>query len=385
MHKENSVLIILEVLLLSLLITNIFFARIFNNVLIFLLLLLGIFIYGKLTYGKGRTKRKSSISTINNANMFTIVSCLLFMIIFYFLGIDKGFDINYSAIYRGYVSIFNILCSISIYIMIEFIRNIYVVEKSYKKLDKITNVLLTISFVLCDVLLSTKSLSFNGSVQLFNMIAIVIIGSIFKNITLNYINLKCGLKPCLIYILIMNIYIYFVPITPKINMFIEALLYIIFPYILLSVIKSIVEGKSMKEKFEGRKLKNIIPEVIITIIIISIIYLVSGEFTYSIKAIGSESMTGTINKGDAIIYKKYDINEYKIKEGDIIVYEHDGVTFIHRVKSMKTIDGVKSYITKGDANKYQDAWSITDQDIIGIYKVRILWIGYPAVFLSELM
>lgn len=384
MFKENSVLLALEISLLSMLITNIFIARVVNNVLI-LLVLIGIYVYGKLMYGKRKIKRKSSVNTINNAKIFTIVSCLLFMIIFFYLGKEKGYDVNYSAIYRGYIGVFSTLCSIAIYIIIELIRNIYIVEKSYKNIDKISNIFLFISFVLCDILLSTKSLSFNGSVQLFNMIAIVTIGSIFKNITLNYINEKCGLTTCLIYISIMNLYIYFVPIIPNINMFVEALLYLLFPYLLLSIIKSIVEGQTMKEKFESRKLKNTISEVIITIIILSIIYLVSGEFTYSIKAIATESMTGVINKGDAIIYKRYDIDAYKIKEGDIIVYDHDGVSFIHRVISIKTINGKRSYITKGDANKYQDAWNVTDDDVIGIYKTRILWVGYPAVFLSELM
>ena len=111
----------LEVLLLSLLITNIFISRIFNNVLV-LLLLIGIYVFGRVIYGKGRIKRKSSVNVINNANIFTIVSCILFMIIFYFLGKDRGYDINYSAIYRGYVSVFSTICSILIYIIIEFIR-----------------------------------------------------------------------------------------------------------------------------------------------------------------------------------------------------------------------------------------------------------------------
>jgi len=41
-------------------------------------------------------------------------------------------------------------------------------------------------------------------------------------------------------------------------------------------------------------------------------------------AVGSESMTGAINKGDAIIYEKYKKND-ALKEGEVIVFKKNDI------------------------------------------------------------
>ena len=44
-----------------------------------------------------------------------------------------------------------------------------------------------------------------------------------------------------------------------------------------------------------------------------------------------------------------------------------------------------TFKTKGDNNDEEDAWVVNKKDIIGITKVRIPLLGYPTVWLNELL
>jgi signal peptidase I len=57
---------------------------------------------------------------------------------------------------------------------------------------------------------------------------------------------------------------------------------------------------------------------------------------------------------------------------------------IHRIEKIKTIDGVRHIITKGDNNKEVDDWVVLDEDIIGLYKFKIPYIGYPTALIHKL-
>ena len=56
---------------------------------------------------------------------------------------------------------------------------------------------------------------------------------------------------------------------------------------------------------------------------------VSCRFRYGTLVIGTGSMTGTINKGDIIIYERYEKEELEI--GEIIVFKTENVFVIHRI------------------------------------------------------
>lgn len=86
--------------------------------------------------------------------------------------------------------------------------------------------------------------------------------------------------------------------------------------------------------------------------------------------------------GDTTIFVKYD--KQNIKTGDIIVFKKDGLQIIHRVIDKKDINGSIRYYTKGDANKDADNYYLTDEDIIGISKLRIKYIGYPSIWIKEM-
>lgn len=73
-------------------------------------------------------------------------------------------------------------------------------------------------------------------------------------------------------------------------------------------------SKKEKQLRTGVKIKDIIITSILAITAAGIIMLISCQFRYGILVIGSGSMTGTINKGDAIIYETLDKDEEIKKE-----------------------------------------------------------------------
>ena len=92
--------------------------------------------------------------------------------------------------------------------------------------------------------------------------------------------------------------------------------------------------KKEKQISKTTKTKDIIITSILAIIAAMLIMLVSCQFKYGVLVIGSESMTGAINKSDVIIYKTLDKGE-KIEIGDVIVLKQEGIRIIHRVIDKK--------------------------------------------------
>lgn len=125
-------------------------------------------------------------------------------------------------------------------------------------------------------------------------------------------------------------------------------------------------------------------ERILLVCVILVIFLVSGAFKYSISAIASDSMYPSLKKGDAIILEKADEKNLKTLKKDMIVaFEQDGKIVTHRILAIVEKDGIEYIVTKGDNNSRKDVQNKTKDDIIGIVRFRIPYIGYPSVEISE--
>ena len=111
--------------------------------------------------------------------------------------------------------------------------------------------------------------------------------------------------------------------------------------------------------------------------------LISCQFRFGAIVIATESMTGEINKGDMIIYEAY--KGQQIEEGQVIVFLHNDNQIIHRVARIETVGNETRYYTKGDANSAEDSGYRTDADIIGLTDVKIAFVGYPTLWLRELL
>ena len=99
---------------------------------------------------------------------------------------------------------------------------------------------------------------------------------------------------------------------------------------------------------------------------------------YVFSSVQTDSMQGTINKGDFVVGKLIDDNT-EIKVGDIVsfedFYEGKNITITHRVVEVRTESDPPTYITQGDNEKYADDILRHHDSIHSVYKFRIPFLG----------
>lgn len=99
---------------------------------------------------------------------------------------------------------------------------------------------------------------------------------------------------------------------------------------------------------------------------------------YVFSSVQTDSMQGTINKGDFVVGKLVDGNT-EIKEGDIVsfrdYYNSKEITITHRIVRIVGDETVVGYITKGDNEQYEDDIVKSRDSIQSIYKFRIPFVG----------
>ena len=129
--------------------------------------------------------------------------------------------------------------------------------------------------------------------------------------------------------MITTLYVYIIPITPDIHIFLESVIRMVVPYIIYTIIENVFNKRPQLLTVKERK-KSKIVTVIVCIIVALIVMLVSCKFTIGALVVGSGSMTGTINKGDIVLYETYGKND-ELKNGDIIVFIKDDLKIVHRI------------------------------------------------------
>jgi signal peptidase I len=123
--------------------------------------------------------------------------------------------------------------------------------------------------------------------------------------------------------------------------------------------------------------------VLTTMVVVALAMLISCQFRFGAIVIATESMTGEINKGDMIIYERYD--DQIIEEGQIIVFLDGKSKIVHRVVKIDQFGGENRYYTKGDANVTLDVGYRTEEDIFGLTDIKVAYVGYPTLWLREIL
>lgn len=365
--REYSLIIILCLVLLF----NLFVLNIFKNKIIFAIVLCIYVIICKML-----VKSKK----IENINKKTIIFLMIFFAIayigiLYIIGIFVGFYKN-PVSFSLKVLYNRILPYTAIIIFSEMIRGIFITKDN----KKITNIV-TIVLILIDV--STYINFYNLSIleEVLALIGYICLSSISMNLLCNYIAKRYGIIPTLLYRCITTIYTYIFLILPNIYLFFQSTFRIIYPYIIYLIIESLFTTNNFKEALNKRK-SNWIGLIITIIILISIVLLVSCNFKYGVMVVGSSSMAEAINKGDVVVFEQYE--GQKLEEGQIIIFNKNKVKTIHRIDDIQVLNEETIYYTKGDNNQQKDEGYRKDKDIIGIVKFKILYVGWPTIWINNI-
>lgn len=326
--------------------------------------------------------KKNKTFASKNAIQVTIIITMLYFLLTYLSGMFLGFLRNsYSLSLKNIFN--NSFYLIVMIISQELIRTMIADKCTFKKRPLI---ILTILYIILDIILIFNVNSVNSNLKLFIFIFDSCLPIITKNMLCSYLSYKVGYVPGIIYRLISSIYIYFIPIFPDIGYYISSILGILIPFIIY-----IIVAKSIS--YYGEKRVTIISKnlwfinVPLTIILLFIVILVSGLFKYQIMAIGSGSMEPVIYRGDAVIFEKCsDDEKTKVDKGEVLVFRHNGKYITHRVvdKYLNT-DGIFVYQTKGDNNADIDNYVVTTDEVVGVVKMKVSYVGFPSLWFQDLL
>lgn len=308
--------------------------------------------------------------------LLTTIIAVLYVIFVQMFGIYFG---SYENPYFVTTEMFlwTVLPMLVVIVTTEILRYVLLAQK-----NKVVSVIAFLFCVLAEVLAFANLSDLSSVNKLMDLIALTVFPAISANVFYHYSSKRFGIFPNISFRIISTLYIYFVPSITGMSDALFACSKIFLPIILLAMISAMYEKKVKKAVRKNKKL-SAISMILSCSVIICIAMLISCQFRFGAIVIATGSMTGEINKGDVIIYERYE--DQSIAEGQVIVFSQGPSKIVHRVIKIERIGAETRYYTKGDANPAMDEGYITKTDIVGLTDIKVSFVGYPTLWLHELI
>lgn len=370
MKKDKLKIYLFAVSLLIILFLALFVLNSFSKIA------LAIFLVIFAIISKFLIKKKNKIPLYEKeVNWLMVGFTFIYMVILYLLGLYFGFYRSSSTF--NFYTIYTFIIPFTLII----ISSEYIRQKLINQKGKFIKAIVFIIMVLIDLIIYSSVYDIAKLDDALTLIGFIFFSSVSCNLLYNYITSRFSNKGIIIYRLVTVLYVYLIPYIPNIYIFLNSFIRMLYPYLIYLTLEYTYSKTNKKTGYVDNK-KTLVGTSFTVIILTIIICLISCQFKYGILVIGTGSMTGTIDKGDIILYEKYD--NKTIPKETVIVYEQNGNRIIHRVVDVISVDGTIRYYTKGDANKERDAGYITNKDIEGKVLFRIKYLGYLTLWTRDL-
>ena len=379
MRKEKLEIYVFEVTMIVLLFFILFASSVINKMFIALILMT----FCMISHFFFRRKNIKSIYE-KKTLVLMIIFAFIYIAVFYLLGLFLGFEKNKYIF--NIKNIINVYIPVTIIIIVsELIRKKYLIQDTvlvYKaKKFNPSWILILVMMVLIDLIVNISIYDLSKIDDFLLVVGFILFSSISYNLLFNYMISRYGSKGIIAYRIITVLPLYMIPIIPSVYILMRSFIRMFVPLVLYIIFDNIYAKKGFASRRDKRK-KNIIITSIVFVVIVLYIMLISCQFKYGLIVIGSKSMTGIINKGDAVIYEKYE--GQTLKKGQIIIFNYNNIKTVHRIEDVKKNNGSIYYITKGYANKNNDFGYRTKDDIEGVVNIKIKYIGKPTLWFRSL-
>ena len=371
MKKESNRILFVELLLFIISCLIFFLSKKFHMIFYSLILMIPL-ITNFILLGFKERKEVGYKDVLLNILIMVISYYLIIYILGYFIGFLKT-SYNLSIL-----SILSNVVPILIFIVVTELFRMTIVNKC-KYNSKLYIVLLVIILSFVELVTKGTLSSINNNSDILKFI-ITFLSILSKNILLTYIVYYSSVVNSIAYRIIMEVPLYIIPIIPNFGNYLNSIISILFPVLVLFVIRKELITKrdkivNSREDIKNRKIDKGIT-IIIVIVLIVIIVLVSGITRFYALTVGSNSMDDTISMGDIVIVDK---NRDKYNENDIIAYKYKNKIIIHRIVNIED-----NYCqTKGDNNESLDEWKVSYDDIVGVVCFKIKYLGWPTIKLNQ--
>lgn len=375
--SKNATIVMMVIILLFGLLGSIKLVRDINVIYLYIInpiFWIGLSILLHYVLGKNIENRKLKKPIME----YTIIATLVFILVYMLSGLFVTFGKNpYDATPIGLLHnlwIFGTILIAKEYVRYKLINNVY--EKDKNKIA----IMITVIYVIIDIEI-TRLIGTNVTVfSIVKYVVQTVMPNIAKNLLFSYIAINGNYIASIIYQIVTNLYFWISPILPNAPWVMTAIIDITIPVILLLYIRYIKNKLNIlknRDNIINSDPKNIIPLVVA---IILAIWFAIGIFPIKPVAIASGSMEEELHIGDVAIIQKCDANDVNV--GDIIEYQMDGYTVIHRIIEKKQRKGEFYFVTKGDNNNSPDNEEVREDQLIGKVIFKIRYLGYPAIWLN---
>ncbi len=375
MKRGYQRLLVFELLLVVLFFLNSFVSSILGDYLK-VLLLIAVLITFYFTFGFEKDRHHLWKTVCIEVLIFILFYFLLYYLSGLFLSFTK--TINYYNV-NGIFKI--ILPLIIIIVLKEVLRYMILVKSEGSKLLVVTT---CIAFILIDIFDLIRVSSFSTAYTTFIFIALYLLPTISKNVLCTYISVKVGYKPVILYLIVMDLYSYFIPIIPNPNEYIYSVIHFVVPFVLMYRLYMLFKKDTDEYVLREYNKKRIGHLILPGLVVLFLVYITSGYFHYHAIVIASGSMVPNIYKGDVVVIEKIEGDYDLLNLNQVIAYKYNDIIIVHRLVKIVDVDGERFYYTKGDANNAMDNYAISKDMILGVVNVKVPYIGYPTVWLKNL-
>jgi signal peptidase I len=198
-----------------------------------------------------------------------------------------------------------------------------------------------------------KFLSFSNGPAVVQFMGEEILPSFMVNVLTSMLALLGGPIPAILYRGILLIFEWGSPILPKYNWAITALVGTLVPALgLIYTQNNYFAGESSEQTKSSSTQTRTLPWILVLTVAVVAIWFNMGVFGVRPFIISGHSMKPEFDVGDMVIIKPVKPEEIQI--GDIIRYDRENISIVHRVIQIQNSNNGLVFITKGDNNNVED-------------------------------